>query len=242
MEKRSYPNILFIIGLITNCLFHYFWLFVPAMIFLIIGIFYRPFSYLGITLFGLDILLSFVEQFKIRRTFLKNSDHPDFQAFQHALSDQENWLKNVHELLNQKIESNEIKPEDENKSKSQDEQDGSYFVNIVRNSNNVGFFLENITGIVGINYITELNQNYEYQANLIIQFKTNDHDFLSIKFYNISAGSLNELGGRIIQLKSLEIIENASYEKKQRFHVKDYENGIIDFYCESYEEIIEKNN
>lgn len=87
-------------------------------------------------------------------------------------------------------------------------------MNIIRNSNNVGFFLENITGIVGINYITELNQNYEYQANLIIQFKTNDNGFLSIKFYNISAGSLNELGGRIIQLNSLEIIENASYEKK----------------------------
>jgi hypothetical protein len=121
MEKRSYPNILFIIGLITNILFHYFWLFVPAMIFLIIGIFNRPFSYLGIALFGLDILLSFVEQCKIRRTFLKASDHPDFQAFQHALSDQENWLKNIHEILNQKIEPHENEPEDENKSKSQDE-------------------------------------------------------------------------------------------------------------------------
>jgi hypothetical protein len=115
-------------------------------------------------------------------------------------------------------------------------------VNIVRKSNNDGFFLDNITGIVGINYITELNERYEYQANLIIQFKTNENDLLRIKFYNISAGSLNELGGRIIQLYSVKFIENVSYEKEHRFHVKDYEDGIIDFYCESYEEIIDKNN
>lgn len=123
MGKRSYPNILFIIGLITNILFHYFWLFVPSIIFLIFGIFNRPFTYLGLALFGLDFLLSFIEQCKIRRTFLEASDHPDFQTFQQALSDEDNWLKNVHELLNQKIQTNETKPEDENDTTSQDEHE-----------------------------------------------------------------------------------------------------------------------
>lgn len=123
MEKRSYPNILFIIGFITNIIFHYFWLFIPSMIFLLIGIFNRPFAYVGLALFGLDVLLSLVEQFRIRRRFLEASDHPDFQAFQQALSNEGDWLKNVQALLNQKIETNETQPLDEYESKSEDEKE-----------------------------------------------------------------------------------------------------------------------
>lgn len=120
MEKRRYPKILFIIGLIANILFHYFWLFIPSIIFLIIGIFNRPFTYFGLALFGLDLLLSFVEQCKIRRTFLSANDHPDFQAFQQAVTSEGDWLKNVQDLLNSRIQSNDTKSEDEHESESDD--------------------------------------------------------------------------------------------------------------------------
>ncbi|MCV2232848.1 hypothetical protein [Paracholeplasma manati] len=123
MNKRRYPKILFIIGFIANIIFHFFWLFMPSMIFLIIGIFSRPFTYLGLGLFGLDFVLSFIEQYRIRRSFLETSDHPDFQAFQQALSNEGNWLKNLHDLMNQSVQSDETGTEDENESKPEVEKE-----------------------------------------------------------------------------------------------------------------------
>ncbi|MDG0889603.1 hypothetical protein P5915_09430 [Acholeplasma manati] len=93
------------------------------MIFLIIGIFSRPFTYLGLGLFGLDFVLSFIEQYRIRRSFLETSDHPDFQAFQQALSNEGNWLKNLHDLMNQSVQSDETGTEDENESKPEVEKE-----------------------------------------------------------------------------------------------------------------------
>lgn len=108
---------------------------------------------------------------------------------------------------------------------------------ITRNSKNNGFFLDDIIGIIGINYAIELDKHYEYQSNLLIQFKTQNNTLLHIKFYNISACNLNGLGGVFNYIDSVEFIENISYEKDHKYHIKDYENGMIDFYCESYEQI-----
>ena len=41
---------------------------------------------------------------KIRQTFLSDSDDPDFQAFQEALSKDGNWMNNVQELVESKFE------------------------------------------------------------------------------------------------------------------------------------------
>lgn len=107
MNNRKYPTSLFIIGFISNILFHFFWLFVPAILFLIIGIWKDICLWIGIGLLILDVLLSFIDQMKIRHTFLSDSDHPDFQAFQEALSKDGNWMENVKELVESKIEENE---------------------------------------------------------------------------------------------------------------------------------------
>ena len=119
MNNRKYPTSLFIIGFITNILFHFFWLFIPCIILLIVGIFVKPCLYVGLALLLIDILLSLIEQFRIRQAFLKESDNPDFQAFQDALSKDGNWRDNIGELLNQKMSDhqNEIKSHDESEDK-----------------------------------------------------------------------------------------------------------------------------
>ena len=119
MNNRKYPTSLFIIGFTTNILFHFFWLFVPCIILLIVGIFVKPCLYIGLALLLIDILLSLIEQFRIRQAFLEESDNPDFRAFQDALSKGGNWRDNIGELLNQKMSDfqNEIKSNDENENK-----------------------------------------------------------------------------------------------------------------------------
>ena len=119
MNNRKYPTSLFIIGFITNILFHFFWLFIPCIILLIIGIFVKPCLYIGLALLLIDILLSLIEQFRIRQAFLEESDNPDFRAFQDALSKDGNWKDNIGEFLSQKMSDpkNEIKSDD----KSEDE-------------------------------------------------------------------------------------------------------------------------
>lgn len=115
MKKRKYPTSLFIFGFLTNMIFLYFWLFIPCIILLIIGIFVKPCLFIGLALLLIDIILSLIEQLRIRYTVLKNSDNPDFQAFQDALSKDKDWKDNIRELTNQKISDyqNQIKSDDE---------------------------------------------------------------------------------------------------------------------------------
>lgn len=115
MNNRKYPIGLFVIGFITNILFHFFWLFIPCIILLIIGIFVKSCLFIGLVLLLIDIVLSLIEQLRIRQAFLKESDNPDFRAFQDALSKGGNWKDNIGEFLNQKISDpqNEIKSDDE---------------------------------------------------------------------------------------------------------------------------------
>jgi len=108
-------------------------------------------------------------------------------------------------------------------------------------STNDGFFLDDITGIFGIDYKIQLNEHYEYQSNLLIHFKTINNGDLIIKFYNVTDFNLKYIGGRFNYLSSVQITKHNSYEKEHQFHVDDYENGMISFYCESYEEVFDKS-
>lgn len=116
MKERKYPKSLFIIGFTTNVIFHFFWLFVPCIILLIVGIFVKPCSYIGLALFIIDMFLSFIEQMKIRKAFLVDSDNPGFHKFQEALSKEGSWIKNMKELTEEQINVN--LPEEDKESKS----------------------------------------------------------------------------------------------------------------------------
>ena len=116
MNKRKYPKTLFIIGFITNILFRFFLIFASSVILMIVGIFVKPCLYIGLALLFLDIILSFIDQMRIRRAFLTESYNPDFQEFQDALSKEGNWKENVGELLSKKLSDpqNIVNPDEEN--------------------------------------------------------------------------------------------------------------------------------
>lgn len=102
---RKYPMSLFLIGFITNIIFHFFWLFLPGVILIIAGIFIRPCLLAGLAVFLIDIIVSFIEQMRIRSACLKDSDHPDFRKFQEALSKDGSWIENVQEFVDSKRQS-----------------------------------------------------------------------------------------------------------------------------------------
>lgn len=89
-----------------NFIFHFIWLLVPALIFLIAGIFVPLCLYIGLGLILLDLLLSIVEQLQIRKTILTDSDNEDFRSFQDAIFKDGNWVQNVKDMVEEKIEEN----------------------------------------------------------------------------------------------------------------------------------------
>ena len=102
MKKRHYPMSLFVMGVITNLLFRFFWLFVPAVILLIAGIFFKPCLYIGLALLIIDLIVSLIEQLMIRSTLLKESDNEDFREFQNVFEKEGSWVKNVAEYVEEK--------------------------------------------------------------------------------------------------------------------------------------------
>ncbi len=111
MKERKYPFSLFVIGFITNILFHFFWLFIPSIIFMIIGIFVKWCLYVGFGLFFIDIILSFVEQIRIRNAMLADSDNEQFSKFQDAVSMGGNVFENIRDFVENsavEVENNEV--------------------------------------------------------------------------------------------------------------------------------------
>lgn len=125
MKNRKYPISLFIFGFLMNVVFRFWVLFVLGIVFSIVGIFVKSFVNIGLATLLLDIALSFVEQMRIRRAFLEDSDNPDFKEFQDAMSKDGNWMENVREFLNDKMSNpdNEFKPDNENEENDEDEED-----------------------------------------------------------------------------------------------------------------------
>ena len=72
-----------------------------------IGIFIKPCVKVALVLFVLDLILSSVEQLRIRKTVLEESDNPDFREFQDLITKDGNWMKNVQEFVEQKMEDEE---------------------------------------------------------------------------------------------------------------------------------------
>ena len=119
MNGRKYPISLFIIGFITNMIFHFFWLFVPAIILLIVGIFVKPCLFIGLDVLLIDVIASFIGQLIIRKTCIEDSDNPDFRAFQDTVMKDGNWRENMAEYIEQKMQDPENKIESD--SESEDE-------------------------------------------------------------------------------------------------------------------------
>jgi len=87
------------IGLITNILFRYFWLFIPGLILQIFGIWIDWCSKAGLALLVADVIVSFIEQMRIRKAMLSDSDNEQFRKFQDAVSKEGNVFENVRRFV-----------------------------------------------------------------------------------------------------------------------------------------------
>lgn len=103
MNERKYPLSLFVAGFLMNMITHFFVLFALAIIFIIVGFFVGLCTEVGLILLLLDVVLSLVEQLKIRRTILEDSDDPNFREFQDIFAKDGNWKDNVIESVNERI-------------------------------------------------------------------------------------------------------------------------------------------
>ena len=84
--KRRYPAKLFYWGILTNFLFHFIWLSVPGLILCLIGIWSRFCLRLGLGILVLDLILSIVEQLRIRKAALTPSNNPEINQLMEALT------------------------------------------------------------------------------------------------------------------------------------------------------------
>ena len=124
MKNRKYPISLFIFGFLMNVVFRFWVHFVLGIVFSVVGIFVKSFVNIGLAILLLDVALSFVEQMRLRQTFLEESDDSDFEAFKDMMSKDGNWMENVRGFLNDKISNpdNEFKPDDENDEDEEDDE------------------------------------------------------------------------------------------------------------------------
>lgn len=82
--NRKYPFKLFLLGVAMNFLFHFFYLFIPGVVSCIIGIWNKTALSIGLAMLCLDLILSVVEQIRIRNAALSDSDNPEFNELMDA--------------------------------------------------------------------------------------------------------------------------------------------------------------
>jgi len=77
MKDNKYPVSLFVIGVLMNLTKNFF-LFLPSIILLIVGIWVKWCLFVGVALLLLDVIISLIEQIQIRNATI-NSDNPSFK-------------------------------------------------------------------------------------------------------------------------------------------------------------------
>lgn len=107
--EREYPQKMFWLFVLTNFLFHFFYLSVPGIILCIVGIWIKTCLYIGCAVLGLDLILSIVEQPRIRNAAVSHSENPDFNELMDAFCSPDG-LQAVGKVLDEKIKST---PDDE---------------------------------------------------------------------------------------------------------------------------------
>ena len=82
--ERKYPTKMFWFFVITTFLVHFFYLSIPGIILCIIGIWVKSCLWIGLVILGLDVVLSIIEQLRIRRAALRTSNNPEFNELMDA--------------------------------------------------------------------------------------------------------------------------------------------------------------
>lgn len=104
--EREYPKKMFWLFVLTNFLFHFFYLSVPGIILCIVGIWIKPCLYIGLVVLGLDLILSIIEQLHIRNAAVSHSENPEFNELMDAFCSPDGlrqsgkyWMKRLNPTL-----------------------------------------------------------------------------------------------------------------------------------------------
>lgn len=82
--NRKYPFKMFLMGVLLNFFIRYALLFLPGLVLNIIGIWSRKSLAIGLAFWLVDLVLSVIEQFRIRKEVLSDSDNPEFNEIMDA--------------------------------------------------------------------------------------------------------------------------------------------------------------
>ena len=100
-QDNKYPVSLFVIGVLMNLTKNFF-LFLPSIVLLIVGIWVKWCLFVGVALLLLDVIISLIEQIQIRNATI-NSDNPNFKEWQDAILSSD-WKNNIMDLTESKID------------------------------------------------------------------------------------------------------------------------------------------
>ena len=111
--ERKYPAKMFWLFVLTNFLFHYFYLFIPGIIFCIVGIWVKSCLWIGLAILELDVILSIIEQLRLRKAAVTPSDNPEFNELMDAFCGPDG-LEGVRKIVDAKIGATPpVKPQED---------------------------------------------------------------------------------------------------------------------------------
>lgn len=102
--ERKYPTKMFWFFVLTNFIFHFFYLFVPGVILCIVGIWIKACMWIGFGILSVDMVLAIIEQTRICKAAVSHSDNSEFNELMDAFSGP-NGLEAVRKILDEKIET-----------------------------------------------------------------------------------------------------------------------------------------
>ena len=100
--ERKYPTKMFWLFVLTNFLFHFFYLSIPGIVLCIVGIWVKSCLWIGLAILGLDAILSITEQLRIRKAAVTPSDNPEFNELMDAFCSPDG-LEAVRKIVDAKI-------------------------------------------------------------------------------------------------------------------------------------------
>ena len=82
--ERKYPAKRFWLFVLMNFLFRFSYLSIPGIVLSIVGIWVKSCLWVGLAVLGLDVILSIIEQLRIRKAAIIPSDNPEFNELMDA--------------------------------------------------------------------------------------------------------------------------------------------------------------
>ena len=111
--ERKYPTKMFWLFVLTNFLFHFFYLSIPGIILCFVGIWVKSCLRIGLAILGLDVILSVIEQLRIRKAAVTPSDSPEFNELMDAFCSPDG-LEAVRRIVDAKFEAtHSVEPQED---------------------------------------------------------------------------------------------------------------------------------